>query len=306
VRRYLARRSVFGLLVLLGVSLITFSLTYLVPADPALVIAGPRATGEAIASIRAQLGLDRPVYVRYGEYLWRLLHLDLGTSYLRNRPVLGQILDRFGATVQLALACVLMQLLIGLPIGVLSAVKQRSLSDRAAMVFSLLFLSAPPFWLGLMLLFLLGFLLPIFPLGGYGTPLHIVLPALTLGLSGSAWYARMLRSSMLEILSTDYVRTARGKGLRERVVVVRHALQNAVPPILTMAGMDLGRFAGGLIVVETVFGWPGIGQLALEALYNFDVPMVMGVVLFSAMLVVLMNLVVDVAYGVLDPRIKYQ
>jgi peptide/nickel transport system permease protein len=306
VRRYLARRSVFGLLVLLGVSLITFSLTYLVPADPALVIAGPRATGEAIASIRAQLGLDRPVYVRYGEYLWRLLHLDLGTSYLRNRPVLGQILDRFGATVQLALACVLMQLLIGLPIGVLSAVKQRSLSDRAAMVFSLLFLSAPPFWLGLMLLFLLGFLLPIFPLGGYGTPLHIVLPALTLGLSGSAWYARMLRSSMLEILSADYVRTARGKGLRERVVVVRHALQNAVPPILTMAGMDLGRFAGGLIVVETVFGWPGIGQLALEALYNFDVPMVMGVVLFSAMLVVLMNLVVDVAYGVLDPRIKYQ
>jgi peptide/nickel transport system permease protein len=297
---------VFGLLVLLGVSLITFSLTYLVPADPALVIAGPRATGEAIASIRAQLGLDRPVYVRYGEYLWRLLHLDLGTSYLRNRPVLGQILDRFGATVQLALACVLMQLLIGLPIGVLSAVKQRSLSDRAAMVFSLLFLSAPPFWLGLMLLFLLGFLLPIFPLGGYGTPLHIVLPALTLGLSGSAWYARMLRSSMLEILSADYVRTARGKGLRERVVVVRHALQNAVPPILTMAGMDLGRFAGGLIVVETVFGWPGIGQLALEALYNFDVPMVMGVVLFSAMLVVLMNLVVDVAYGVLDPRIKYQ
>jgi peptide/nickel transport system permease protein len=297
---------VFGLLVLLGVSLITFSLTYLVPADPALLIAGPRATGEAIASIRAQLGLDRPVYVRYGEYLWRLLHLDLGTSYLRNRPVLGQILDRFGATVQLALACVLMQLLIGLPIGVLSAVKQRSLSDRAAMVFSLLFLSAPPFWLGLMLLFLLGFLLPVFPLGGYGTPLHLVLPALTLGLSGSAWYARMLRSSMLEILSADYVRTARGKGLRERVVVVRHALQNAIPPILTMAGMDLGRFAGGLIVVETVFGWPGIGQLALEALYNFDVPMVMGVVLFSAMLVVLMNLVVDVAYSVLDPRIKYQ
>jgi peptide/nickel transport system permease protein len=296
----------FGLLVILGVSVITFSLTYVIPADPALVIAGPRATGEAIANIRAQLGLDRPLYIRYGEYVWNLLHLDLGKSYLRNRPVLAQILDRFGATVQLALACVLMQLAIGLPIGVVSAVKQHSLSDRAAMLFSLLFLSAPPFWLGLMLLFLLGFLVPIFPLGGYGTPLHIVLPALTLGLSGSAWYARMLRSSMLEILSADYVRTARAKGLHEQIVVVRHALQNAIPPVLTMAGMDLGRFAGGLIVVETVFGWPGIGQLALEALYNFDVPMVMGVVLFGATLVVAMNLIVDVAYGFLDPRIKYQ
>jgi len=296
----------FGLLVILGVSVITFSLTYVIPADPALVIAGPRATAEAIANIRAQLGLDRPLYIRYGEYVWNLLHLDLGKSYLRNRPVLAQILDRFGATVQLALACVLMQLAIGLPIGVVSAVKQHSLSDRAAMIFSLLFLSAPPFWLGLMLLFLLGFLVPIFPLGGYGTPLHIVLPALTLGLSGSAWYARMLRSSMLEILSADYVRTARAKGLHEQIVVVRHALQNAIPPILTLAGMDLGRFAGGLIVVETVFGWPGIGQLALEALYNFDVPMVMGVVLFGATLVVAMNLIVDVAYGFLDPRIKYQ
>jgi peptide/nickel transport system permease protein len=296
----------FGLLVILGVSVITFSLTYVIPADPALVIAGPRATAEAIANIRAQLGLDRPLYIRYGEYVWNLLHLDLGKSYLRNRSVLAQILDRFGATVQLALACVLMQLAIGLPIGVVSAVKQHSLSDRAAMIFSLLFLSAPPFWLGLMLLFLLGFLVPIFPLGGYGTPLHIVLPALTLGLSGSAWYARMLRSSMLEILSADYVRTARAKGLHEQIVVVRHALQNAIPPILTLAGMDLGRFAGGLIVVETVFGWPGIGQLALEALYNFDVPMVMGVVLFGATLVVAMNLIVDVAYGFLDPRIKYQ
>jgi peptide/nickel transport system permease protein len=138
------------------------------------------------------------------------------------------------------------------------------------------------------------------------TPLHVVLPALTLGLSGSAWYARMLRSSMLEILSADYVRTARAKGLREQIVVIRHALQNAIPPIVTMAGMDLGRFAGGLIVVETVFGWPGIGQLALEALYNFDVPMVMGVVLFGSTLVVMMNLLVDVAYGFLDPRIRYQ
>ena len=291
---------------ILGVSVITFSLTYVVPADPALVIAGPRATAEAIANIRAQLGLDRPLYVRYGEYVWGLLHLDLGKSYLRNRPVLGQILDRFGATAELALACVLMQLLIGLPVGVVSAVKQHSLSDRASMLLSLLFLSAPPFWLGLVLLFLLGFLVPIFPLGGYGTPLHVVLPALTLGLTGSAWYARMLRSSMLEILSADYVRTARAKGLREQIVVIRHALQNAIPPILTMAGMDLGRFAGGLIVVETVFGWPGIGQLALEALYSFDVPMVMGVVLFGSTLVVAMNLLVDVAYGFLDPRIKYQ
>jgi peptide/nickel transport system permease protein len=296
----------FGLLVILGVSVITFSLTYVIPADPALVIAGPRATAEAIANIRAQLGLDRPVYVRYGEYVWGLLHLDLGKSYLRNRPVLGQIFDRFGATAQLALACVLMQLLIGLPVGVVSAVKQHSVSDRVSMLLSLLFLSAPPFWLGLVLLFLFGFLVPIFPLGGYGTPLHIALPALTLGLSGSAWYARMLRSSMLDILSADYVRTARAKGLREQIVVTRHALQNAIPPILTMAGMDLGRFAGGLIVVETVFGWPGIGQLALEAFYSFDVPMVMGVVLFGSTLVVVMNLVVDVAYGFLDPRIKYQ
>ena len=291
---------------ILGVSVITFSLTYVIPADPALVIAGPRATAEAIANIRAQLGLDRPLYVRYGEYVWGLLHLDLGKSYLRNRPVLGQILDRFGATAQLALACVIMQLLIGLPVGVVSAVRQHSFSDRASMLLSLLFLSAPPFWLGLVLLFLFGFLVPIFPLGGYGTPLHIALPALTLGLSGSAWYARMLRSSMLDILSADYVRTARAKGLREQIVVIRHALQNAIPPILTMAGMDLGRFAGGLIVVETVFGWPGIGQLALEALYSFDVPMVMGVVLFGSTLVVVMNLVVDVAYGFLDPRIKYQ
>jgi peptide/nickel transport system permease protein len=295
---------VFGLLVILGVSVITFSLTYVVPADPALVIAGPRATAEAIANIRAQLGLDRPLYVQYGEYVWGLVHLDLGKSYLRNRPVLGQILERFGATAQLALACVLMQLVIGLPIGVVSAVKQHSLSDRASMLFSLLFLSAPPFWLGLVLLFLLGFLVPIFPLGGYGTPLHVVLPALTLGLSGSAWYARMLRSSMLDILSADYVRTARAKGLRPRTVDRRHVMRNALLPVSTIVGLQIGLLLSGAVLTETVFAWPGVGSWLKDAIFNRDYPVLQGGILFLAVVFVVVNLLVDISYGIINPRIR--
>jgi peptide/nickel transport system permease protein len=310
VGKYLVRRLLWMIVVLFFVSLLTFLIAFAVPADPARSIAGTHATAAILARIRHDLGLDQPMYVQYGKYLWRLVHGNLGYSYQTQLPVRESILQRFPATVMIAMFGIFFELLIGIPIGVVSALKQYSFRDRAFTIFSLLGIAAPAFWLGLILMYVFAFQIHVFPLGGYqGWSLsglqYGILPGLTLGLGGAAWYSRMLRSSMLDILNTDYVKAARAKGLPERTVVWRHIMRNAWSPILTLLGMDVGYFLGGVLVIEIVFGIPGIGWQAWQAIQSLDIPMIMGTVQFAALLIVIANLVVDVAYTWLDPRVKY-
>ncbi len=304
---YIIRRLLWMVLVLFGVAAITFVIAFLVPGDPARLYAGTNASPAAIKIIHHQLGLDRPLWMQFGDYMWRLLHLDFGFSYRYQTPVLPAILQRFPATAELALAGVFFELIIGLPIGILSAIRPGSFWDRATMVFTFVALAAPPFWLGLLFLFLFGVLLPVLPIGGYGggAPQYLLLPALTLGLGGAAYYARLLRASLLDILKSDYVRTAWAKGLAERQVILKHAIPNALTVIVSQLGMDLGYFLAGVVVIETVFAWPGIGKQAVDAIFTLDIPLVMGTVLFGALLIVTANVVVDISYTFLDPRVRY-
>jgi ABC-type dipeptide/oligopeptide/nickel transport system permease component len=299
IRRFLGMMLVIGLILT-----VTFVITYLIPAEPARAVAGPRARPETIELIRQDLGLDDPLYVQYFRYLGRVLRGDLGTSYRQRLPVAEILARRLPATGKLAITGVIVELVLGIPIGIISAVWQRSFWDRLFMVLSLLGVSAPSFWLGLVLLYLFAYRIPLFPLGGPGGLAHLILPAATLGLAGAAWYARMLRSSMLDILGADYVRTARAKGLSERSVLIRHALRNALQPIVTMAGMDLGYYLGGLVLTEAVFSWPGIGYEMWRAVANVDIPVVLGTITFAAVAIVVMNFVVDLLYSVLDPRVR--
>ena len=304
---YIARRLLWLVVVLFGVSLVTFIVIYAVPADPARTFA-PNASVQAVANIRHQWGLDQPLWVQYLRYLGRLLHGDLGWSYHISQPVLGAILQRAPATAELAVAGLLMELLIGVPVGIASAVRQYGAIDRTGMILSLIGVSAPTFGVGLLLLYYLGFVLNWFPLSGFGPGFpwnvqYLVLPAVAVGLSGGAYYARLLRSSLLDVLKTDYVRTARAKGLSGPKVLLRHALPNAITPVVTQIGLDFGYFLGGIVVVEQVFAWPGIGFQAWQAIDNLDVPMIMGTVLFAAFCITLMNIVIDVLYAVLDPRV---
>jgi peptide/nickel transport system permease protein len=308
VGKYIVRRLLWMVVVLFFVSLITFLLAFAVPGDPAKSIAGTHATPEILDRIRHNLGLDLPIYRQYGLYLWHLVHGDMGYSYETQLPVATAILQRFPATVMIVVFGVLFELLIGIPIGMTSALRQYGFRDRTFTVFSLLFLSLPMFFLGMILMYLFAFQWPIFPLGGYEgwtAPLYGILPGLTIGLTGAAWYSRLLRSSMLDILSADYVKAARAKGLPERTVVWRHIMRNAWSPIVTLLGMDIGWFLGGVLIVEIVFGIPGIGEQAYRAIGTQDLPMIMGTVLFAALLVTVSNFVVDLAYTWLDPRVKY-
>lgn len=304
---YIIRRLLWMVFVLLGVAAITFVIAFLVPGDPARLYAGSNASPAAIKIIHHQLGLDRPLWTQFGDYMWRVLHLDFGFSYRYQTPVLPAILQRFPATAELALGGVFFELIIGLPIGILSAIRPGSFWDRATMVFTFVALAAPPFWLGLIFLFLFGVVVPLFPIGGYGggAPQYLFLPALTLGLGGAAFYARLLRASLLDILKSDYVRTAWAKGLTERQVILKHAIPNALTVIVSQLGMDLGYFLAGVVVIETVFAWPGIGKQAVDAIFTLDIPLVMGTVLFGALLIVAANVIVDVSYTFLDPRVRY-
>jgi peptide/nickel transport system permease protein len=304
--RYLAGRLVWVLGVLLGVATLTFVLTHAVPANPAQMLAGPEASVDTVQRIHRELGLDRPLAVQYALHLRSLLAGDLGRSWRLQRPVMEVVLERVPATVLLAAAGVLLEVALGFPVGLVSALRRHTGLDRALMAGAFLCLAAPPFWLGLVLLYLFGFVLAVFPLGGYGTARHLVLPALTIGLAFSPWYARVLRSSVLEVLGADFVRTAWAKGLSARRVVFRHVVPNALRPLLTLMGSDLAHYLGGLIVVEQVFGWPGVGALALEAIMNLDIPVIVGVVFLSGTAVALTNLLVDLLYGVLDPRVTYR
>ena len=302
---FLLRRIAQTIPVLIGISIITFILVYYLPADPARMYAGPSATVATVARIRHELGLDQPLWTQYIRYMTRVLHGDLGFSYRKQMDVTTLVLSRIPYTMALTFAGVFVELAIGLPVGIVSAVARGRWADRVGMFIALVGVSAPPFWMGLLLLYWLGFLIPIFPLGGTGSLAHLVLPALTAGLGGAAWYARMMRSSTLDILGTDYVRTARAKGNSQFKIIFRHVLPNALNPIITMAGMDIPWFIGGVVLVERVFDWPGLGRLAVEAIETVDVPLILGTVIATALAVVISGILIDLVQGLVDPRIRH-
>lgn len=294
-----------GILLLLWfVATVTFVLMFAVPQDPGAAIAGPQASPQVTENLRKILGLDQPLYVQYGRYLWRLLHGDLGRSFVFGRPVLEMLTDHLVPSFQLALACIVAEAAIGLPVGILAAVRPGSRFDRWAMTGTMVTLGLPHFWIGLFLLYVVGARLGWLPLGGYGGLRHLILPALAVGIAYAGWYARVIRSTLLDVMARDYVRTARSKGLPERRVIITHALRNALIPVVTMWGLDFANFASGLVVIEAVFGWPGIGAQMVEAVLRFDVPLAMGTVLVAAVIVGAVNLALDFVYPILDPRLR--
>lgn len=303
--RLLLERIFQGILVLFAVSVLTFGLAVLLPADPARMVAGPSASVQTVNSIRHELGLDKPILEQFVIYLSKVVRGDLGRSYKQSINVTELLLSRLPATLELMLAGILFELLIGVPAGILAALRPGKFLDRSLMMLSFAGVSLPQFVLGLSLLYLFAYKLSLFPLGGYGTLAHIILPALTLGISGAGWYARVVRSEMLEVLGQDYVRTATAKGVLRSAVITRHALKNALLPVIGMVGSDIGVFMGGVVVVESVFGWPGVGKLVWDAIRVVDIPVILGVVQLGAVMIVIGNLLADLAYPLADPRVRY-
>jgi peptide/nickel transport system permease protein len=301
---YIARRLGFGILVLLGTSIITFVIAFVVPADPAATIAGAKADPQTLAMIRTQLGLDQPIYIQYARYLDRALHGDLGRSYILRESVTHLIAERFPATAILALCAMAASLALGVVMGMVAAAYKDRAVDNGLLVVSLGLISIPVFWLGTMLLIAGGLYLRSFPLGGFSDARSLILPTLTLALGAGGYYSRILHTSLGEVMGQDYIRTALGKGLSRRRVMLKHAMANALLPLVTLAGLDLAGLLSGVVLTETVFNWPGIGRLAFEAIFNLDIPLIMGTVLFSAFLIVIANLLVDLLYVWLDPRIR--
>ena len=301
---YLLRRLFQSAMILLGVTVITFALLYLLPADPVRQIAGRSASVETVENIRRQLGLDQPFWVQYWRYLTGLLQGDMGRSYLQKSQVSELIMARLPASLLLMAGAICAELVLGLTMGIIAAVRRGTVLDQGLMVVSFVTVSAPQFVVGLLLLYVFAVRLGWFPIGGYGTWRHLVLPSLTLGILGAGWYSRMMRSSMIDVLRADYIRTARAKGLKARAVLLRHALPNAILPIIAMIGIDIGIFMSGIVVVESVFGWPGIGQLAWQAIQRIDIPIIMGVTIVSACAIVIGNLLADLVAPFIDPRIK--
>lgn len=301
---YIFRRLFQAALILIGVSFITFALLYLLPADPVRQIAGRSATAQTVENIRQQLGLDQPFVVQYWRYLTSLLQGDLGRSYLQKSEVTELIAARLPASLLLMVAAIGCELVIGLTMGIVAALRRGSITDQSLMVVSFVGVSAPQFVVALLMLYFFSVRLSWFPIGGYGTWQHLVLPAVSLGIMGAGWYSRMMRSSMIDVLRQDFIRTAQAKGLAARKILIGHALPNAILPIIAMIGIDIGLFMGGIVVIESVFGWPGIGQLAWQAIQRVDIPIIMGVTLVSACAIVLGNLLADMITPFIDPRIK--
>jgi peptide/nickel transport system permease protein len=317
--RYVVRRVLWGAFMLLVVTALTFLIFFAFPsADPAALRAGRQATPELIAQIRHSLGLDRPLYVQYGRFLKGLvLHFDLGYSYQNEASVRSELFARLPATISLTLGAFLVWMLAAIPVGVVSALRRRSVLDRALMSGALIAISAPVYWLGLLALFAFSQgigLLPLLPGAGSYTPLTVdawrwftslLLPWIVLAAAFAAFYARMVRGNLIDVLGEDYIRTARAKGLRERDVVYKHALRSALTPLVTMAGLDLGILLGGAILTETVFNIPGVGRYAYDAIVNADLPAIQGTVLLGAVFIITANIVVDILYAFLDPRVRY-
>ncbi len=304
--RYIVYRLVLTVFVLLGVSIVVFFIIRLVPGDPAELLADQWATKEDIEQLRRDMGLDKPVTVQYLRFMDRILHGDLGNSIITKVPVAEEIAARFPSTLKLAVTGTVIAIIIGTLAGTISAVKPYSAFDNIAMILALLGVSTPAFWLGLMFILVFSVHLGWFPAMGAATPKHLFLPSLTLGLLTAGVIARQSRSSMLQTLQEDYIVTARSKGLLERVVVYRHALKNALIPVVTIVGLQFGRLLGGTVLVESVFSWPGMGRLLVDAIFTRDYPIIQGAVLIFAMTFALVNLGVDLLYGSIDPRIRYE
>ena len=304
--KFIGKRVLMLIPVLVGVSLIVFTLMQLSPGDPAMIILGAQAAPEDIANLREEMGLNDPLVVQFFRFLFGMFTLDFGTSYKDGMPVLTKLLEALPYTAQLTFSAVLLALIVGIPAGIISATKQYSIFDRFATVAALIGFSTPNFWLSIMLILVFSVNLQWLPVSGTGTILHLVLPSIALGLQSAAVFTRMTRSSMLEVLNMDYIRTARAKGLSERVVILKHALKNALIPVITVVGLQIGLLFGGAILTETVFAWPGVGRLMIDSIRAKDTPVVQGGVIFTASIFVFINLLVDILYAYVDPRVKAQ
>lgn len=303
---YIIRRIVFGAFVLLGTSLITFTIAFMVPTDPAVAMAGAKADPHTLATIRHQLHLDEPLYVQYGDYLSRALHGDLGRSYIRRERVTRLIVSRFPATALLAVSAMTLSLILGIAMGLAAAAYRDTAIDNTLLVASLAMVSMPVFWLGTMLLIAASAFTRGIPLGGLAGWKSLLLPTITLALGSAGYYSRILHTNLSDAMEQEYVRTAIGKGLSRTRAMIKHAMANALLPLVTLAGLDLAGLLSGVVLTETVFNWPGIGRLAYEAIFSLDIPLIMGTVLFSAFLIVVANLAVDLMYAYLDPRIRLE
>jgi peptide/nickel transport system permease protein len=303
---YVARRLLLLVPVLVGVSLVVFGALRLIPGDPARLLAGDEATEDVVESLRQRFGLDRPLPVQYGLWVGHVLAGNLGTSFKSGRPVTAEIAARYGHTVVLTVVSVLLAVLVGIPAGLVAASRHGHLTDRTTMIAALLGICIPGFWLGVMLQLLFSVQLGWLPTTGAGTWRHLVAPSLTLAAFAVANFTRVTRASVLEVLSQDYVRTARSKGLAEPRTLFLHALRNALLPVVTVVGVEFGHLMAGTVIAETVFGYPGIGRFLVQSILSRDYPAVQGVVLVIAVSYVLVNLLVDLAYAALDPRVSYR
>jgi len=304
VLTFALRRTGRLLLTVFLIATLVFFIIRVIPGDPASVIAGIDANSSQLATIRANLGLDQPLYLQYVHWIWNVVRLDLGTSYFSNQPVIALILQRFPITLSITLLAFFFSIVVALPIGVFSAVKRWTVWDYGGMLYAQLGMAVPGFWLGIILLLLFSVRLELFPLFGAGSFSHLVLPAVALGVGRSAVLVRMIRSSMIEELQKEYIVTAEAKGLRSNVILYRHALKNALLPVLTIAGIQFGYMLGGAIIIEQVFSLPGLGRLLLSAIYSRDFPVVQGGVIFIAVVFSVTNFLVDIFYSVVNPQIR--
>jgi peptide/nickel transport system permease protein len=302
---YIFRRLGQSIGVLIGVTLLVFLLVQLIPGGPALMILGEDATAEQIALVNHNLGLDRPLYVQYLSWVVNVCKGDFGRSFQDSRPILPDLLNRMPATLELLVAAMFVALLISIPIGIVSAVKRNSFIDNIGRIFALLGVSMPSFWIGLLLILVFAKDLRWLPSEGRDGLKSVIMPAIALGLSMAGILMRMIRSSLLEVLREDYLKTARAKGLSERIVVLKHAMRNAVLPVVTTIALQIGNLLGGTVVIETVFAWPGIGRFCYMRMLQRDIPTIMGNLLLYAVLICVLNIITDTIYALLDPRIRY-
>ncbi|PGY09700.1 peptide/nickel transport system permease protein [Bacillus sp. OV166] len=301
---FILRRLIQTIPVVIGVTFVVFFIMQLVPGDPAVLLAGEGASKETVNALREQLGLNRPLLVQYFDYLLNVFQGDFGNSLKNSQPVLDEIMVRLPITMELAFFSIIITIVLGMAAGIISAVKPYSLTDTSVMLVALLGISLPSFWFGLMMMYFFSVKLQILPVAGWDSILHVILPALTLGAGGAAIVARMTRSSMLEVIRQDYIRTARAKGLREHVIIYKHALRNALIPVITVVGLQFGALLGGTVLVESIFAINGLGRMIVDAIRMRDLPVVQGGVLAASLIFVIVNLFVDVFYRFFNKRIE--
>jgi len=303
MQRYIFQRLFHGIFVLFGVSLVTFFLVQLT-GDPAAAMLGPDATPEEIAAMRERRGYDEPIVFQYVEYVGSIARADFGTSHLYNQEAFSLVIERVPATFELTAAALVVTLALSIPLGIWSAVKRDTMIDRLSAVFVFGNQAMPVFWAGILGIMIFSINLGWLPASGRGSLKHLLMPAIVLGLHSAAYQTRLLRSAMLDVLNADFVRTARAKGLREFMVINRHALRNALIPLITATGIQFAGLMGGAVITETVFAWPGVGRLAVQAINNRDIPLVMAATFFFALIILVVNLLVDLSYGLIDPRVR--